>query len=107
MKKFKKILIGISIGIMSMMSKIFATNNTQILYGPPIQAMYGVPEEPSKWEILINILKLLAIPVVLLIGLIIYVKKAKVSKGEKIFVSILIILGVSALIYIFKGMQLI
>lgn len=88
-EKLKKGLIGIGIFLLSIPTKVFATMEEMYdLYKP--QPLYGVTE-PDPLEEIWNIGKIFIIPVALLIGLIIYLKKSKGSKKKKILVTIEII----------------
>ncbi len=85
-EKLKKGLIGIGIFLLSIPTKVFAAIDNR----HDIQPLYGVTE-PDPLEEIWNIGKIFIIPVALLIGLIIYLKKSKGSKKKKILVTIEII----------------
>ncbi len=112
LNKVKKGLIGIGLFLLAFPKKIFATSVKNIiagseqfiqdLYGPPVSTLYGVqnPDSvPSLMNSIWNVFKIFIIPLVLLIGLIIYFKKSKSSIKRKILITILIIATV-AIIYI-------
>lgn len=104
MKKFiskvKKVIVAIVLAIISFPNKIFAAmipneeifppDNVQYLYGPPPVSLYGVARR--------IIARTFIIPIALLIGLIIYLKKSKSSKKKKILVTIGII-AITAILY--------
>ena len=100
--KTKKVIISIVLTIISFPNKIFAAINPsaldiQDLYGPPTDILYGVPR-PSTVTIIWRIARTFIIPIALLIGLIIYLKKSKGSKKKKILVTIGII-SITAMLY--------
>lgn len=67
-----------------------------------IEPMYGIPvPEPVKNNFINsvwNICRMFIIPIVLLIGIIIYFKKSKSSKKRKI-ITVLITIGIVAILY--------
>ena len=84
MKKIKNLLISIGITIISFPNKIFAVVDPQPLYAPtPVTISGKAPER--IWLIMIRIL---IIPIALLIGTTVYLKKSKSSKKKKVMVSI-------------------
>ena len=98
-RKVKNALISIGVAIISFPNKIFAIQQPQDLYGPPVATMYGVAK-PSPIISIWNIARVLIIPVALLIGIIVYFKKSKSSKKKKILVTMCIIVLVMILYFI-------
>lgn len=100
MKKFKerilKILSGIGIAIFTFITDV---NALTPLYGIPEPKLYGVvkPEEPSFWEKILPIIKIVFIPLILIIGLIIYWRKSKATKKNKIYLTTGIIILVAVI----------
>lgn len=92
--KIKKGLIGILAFVLTIPTKVFSAIAEEpfirpVLYGPPKE-----PPKPSLIEIIWNIARNFIFPIVLLIGIIIYLKKSKSSKKRKIitvFVTISIV----------------
>lgn len=85
--------------IISFPYKIFAIGTlTQELYGSLPVSLYG-DTRPSTVNIIWRLAKTFIIPIALLIGLIIYLKKSKSSKRKKILVVIGIIC-ITAILYI-------
>ncbi len=98
--KLKKIIFFIGVLLMSLPSKIFATN----VFTSPVSTLYGIPETVyesspvSPVQLIWRIAKGIVIPLILLVGLITYLKKSKSSKKKKILVTIGII-AITAIIY--------
>ena len=91
----KKKNSGIIVGLTAMCSKVFA--RPQILYGMP---------QPSGWEIGMRVLRIISIPIVILIGGIIYFKKSKSSNKRKVITFNLFLIVLFAIICryrFFKG----
>ena len=81
-------IVAIVLAIISFPNKIFAAINPsaldiQNLYGPTPVSLYGVTR-PSTVTIIWIIARIFIIPIALLIGLIIYFKKIKISKKKNI-----------------------
>ena len=93
-KKIKKVLIGIGTFFLTISTKV---NGIEI-------PLYGMPNpEPVRSDLIKkiwNICRMFIIPIALLIGIIIYLKKSKSSKKKKILV-ILGIIALIALLYFF------
>lgn len=89
--KIKKVVILIIGTIIALPSKIYAMmyTQTEILYGPPV---------PSKSELLLGIGKVLCIPIILLIGIIVYLTKKKTSTRNKVLI-ILAFIIIMAILY--------
>ena len=89
--KIKKVLMGILSLLLTIPTKVFAESvdfsKIPVLYGPGKE-----PPKPSLIEIIWNIARNLIFPVVLLIGIIIYLRKAKDSMKKRVILSIGIIL---------------
>ena len=79
----KKKEVGIVASLIAMSSKAFGA--PQVLYGP---ARLG----PSMLEIGLRVLQVIIVPILFLIGIIIYLKKSKSSKMRKIITTIIFIL---------------
>ena len=95
MNFLKKIFIMIGAFFSFVYTKVlaFEMQLTEVLYGPPPQDLYGVPQ-PSKISEIPMIWKIargLIIPVAFIIGAIIYLKKSSNSKLRK-FITLLITL---------------
>ena len=102
--KIKNVLISAGIAIMILPRKVFALTRE---YGFDLD--YGVHDpdpEPNNiavaFVIILNILRVIVIPIVLIIGLIKYCKKSKNSIKVKIAKSILAILIAIGLIALIK-----
>ena len=107
--KTKQIALSIGIAIISIPNKIFAVMNDyraeQDLYGPPstiIQTpgLYGPPKTETKINGFWTAFKWTIIPIVLLIGIIVYFKKSKSSVKKKILVTICAIATIAIVCYI-------
>ena len=96
-KGFKQICLMLVTFCMSMYTKVMAASMPlQPAYGVPQQDLYGVPRAdtiPMFWKILRSFI----IPIAFVIGIIIYFKKSKSSKGKKILMT-LIFLAILVLI---------
>lgn len=96
-ERIKKGLIALGAFLLTIPTKVFAVDYMDS------QPMYGIREpEPEKnilntsiW----NVCRIFIIPVALLIGIIIYLKKSKSSKKRKI-ITVLITIGVVAILYL-------
>lgn len=87
----KKFLSAISAFFISLYSKVIAAEMV-VLYGvPPPQADYGVPTPIPKLVILWRILQIFVIPIVLIIGIIVYLKKGKNPIIKKIIIGLMIV----------------
>lgn len=98
-EKIKKGLIGLGAFLLTIPTKLFATdfNSVPSVYGPP-------PPDPEPesfiltiFKNILNIYKIVIIPVALIIGIVIYLKKSKSSKKRKIITVIISIAVVLAL----------
>ena len=92
-KKKKKSLIGIGTVLSLLPIKVFARSDSMMRISPA----YGV-QEPVRNNLISsiwNICRMFIIPIALLIGIIIYLKKSKSSKRRKI-ITALITIGIVA-----------
>ena len=100
LNKIKKIIIGVGLFLYTLPSKMLAYSNSivdiQPLYAPK-QSQEDLIYESNMWKW--KIFQLILLPIILLIGLVIYIKKSKSSKKRKIIISIITIV-IIALIYI-------
>ena len=92
LEKIKKKIIGIGTFLITIPVKVFAVELMDI------QPEYGVQQPVPKLEPastignnIWNVCKTLVIPLILLIGIIIYFKRSKSTVKKKIFITILII----------------
>ena len=102
-KKLKKIFCGLSIIGLSFFSKIYAALNTDNM---KLIALYGVPKRNTGFIVLKNILnvfRVFVIPLILLIGIIIYIKKSRASKTKKIITVICFIILAILLFFIISS----
>lgn len=102
LEKIKKVFLTIGMFFVTLPTRIFALNsNTIALYGvPEPQPEYGVFEPSSVSRILENIGKIISIiiiPLILIVGIIIYLKKSKSSKLRKV---ITVLLAVAITIFV-------
>ncbi len=103
-KQVKKVLISAIIYIYALQGKVFGA----ILYGPVNYdlELEPLPPEPDHKLILIenilNIFRMIIMPILLLIGLIVYIKKSKSSKKRKIIITIALI-ALAVAIYFLLG----
>ena len=95
-ERIKKGLIGLGAFLLTIPTKVFAVDYAAAA------AMYGIPApEPVKNNFINsvwNVCRIFIIPIALLIGIIIYLKKSKSSKKKKILVTIGII-AITAILY--------
>lgn len=107
LSKLKKVIIGIGAFVIALPVKIYGVygelnDQIELLYGPPSQDLYGPPSiEPSKWGVILNIIRIISIPILLIIGLVAIIKSKKMSKTSKIIISIIAILIAIILFLIF------
>ena len=96
MKKFiskiKKVIVLIIGVIIALPSKIYAVFDDQIT------SLYGVYDPPSPLEEFWKIARYFIIPIILLIGIIVYLTKKKTSTRNKVLI-ILAFIIVIAIIY--------
>lgn len=90
-ERIEKGLIGIGAFLLTIPTKVFAIDYMDI------QPMYGIQEpEPVRSNLvnsIWNICRMFIIPIALLIGIIIYLKKSKSSKKRKI-ITVLITISI-------------
>lgn len=93
-ERIKKGLIGIGAFLLTIPTKVVATADiTPVLYGMP------APNPKSIiLKNILNILKIAVIPLILIIGIVIYLKKSRSSKKRKI-ITVLIIIGIVMILY--------
>lgn len=95
-ERIKKGLMGIGVFLLTIPTKVFAVGYMDV------QPMYGIREpEPVRNNLINsiwNICRMFIIPIALLIGIIIYLKKSKSSKKRKI-ITVLITIGIVAILY--------
>lgn len=98
-ERIKKGLIGLGAFLLLLPSKVFAISDSMMRISP----MYGIQEpEPVRNNLINsiwNICRMFIIPIALLIGIIIYLKKGKSSKKRKI-ITVLITIGIVAILYL-------
>lgn len=95
-ERIKKGLIGLGAFLLTIPTKVFAVDYMAIT------PMYGIPDpEPVKNNFINsvwNVCRIFIIPIALLTGIIIYLKKSKSSKKRKI-ITVLITIGIVAILY--------
>ena len=97
-ERIKKDLIGLGTFLLTTSTKVFAKDSWEI---QPDYGVYNVKEIPVNTSLkykIWNICRIYVIPIVLLIGILIYFKKSKSSKKKKILVTIGII-SITAILY--------
>lgn len=99
-KKITKIISSIGLALFTFEPNVFATDKNK--FWSRLQPAYGVPVEPAKpeptfWEKILPIIKIVFIPLLLIIGLIVYWKKSKAEKKKKIYLTIGIIILVAVI----------
>ena len=102
--RLKKAIIGIGTFVIALPVKIYGAMEDAItpLYGPPSQKLYG-PQgvEPSKWIILLDVIRIIIIPILLIIGLVAIIKSKKISKDSKAIMALVVIIIAIILFLIF------
>lgn len=93
-ERIKKCLMVIGTFLLTVPTKVFATTRGDIDIAPA----YGIPASVESKNNMLNIFRMFIIPIVLLIGIIIYLKKSKSSKKKKILITIGII-AITAILY--------
>lgn len=98
-EKIKKGLMGIGAFLLTIPTKVFAVgldiDRTPILYGMPEPN----PEPESLiLKNILNICRIAVIPLALIIGIAIYLKKSKSSKKRKI-ITVIISIGIAGALY--------
>ena len=95
-KRIKKIIVGIVVGIITLPNRIFGAIdiNTQFLYGPPSEDIH-ISEITNTSD---KIIKTLILPIILIIGLLVYLVK---SKNKKKYLIAIIISVLCIITYIF------
>lgn len=92
----KKALIAIGAFFITLPTKVFGIDTTNIEFRP--ETMYGV-QDPISYKIW-DISKIIVIPLALIIGLIIYFKKSKKPLKNKILISLMAIISVIVVVLI-------
>lgn len=97
-KKAKRIMTLVLLTIISFSRKVFA-DTIKLLEEEKnsITPLYGVPN-PTHELIIWRLAKGVIIPIALVIGMIIYLKKSKSGKKKKIIIS-LIVIAITVLVY--------
>lgn len=101
LEKIKKVFLSIGVFLVTLPTKIWAVNMENFAnHALEMQPEYGVIEPipiPRTYTILENIGKIISIiiiPLIFIIGIIIYLKKSKSSKLRKV-ISVLVAAGIS------------
>ena len=100
MSKIKKIAFLISSFFLGISTKVFASNfldDQRPFAGTNNNTAYGVPPVPIK-QTLWSFTRTIVIPIILLIGVIIYLKKSTQTKLRK-FITVTSIIVITAIIY--------
>lgn len=100
-EKLKKGLLGLGAFLLMIPTKVLALGNMLDTDRTPI--LYGIPEPNTEQVILKNILnicRIVVIPLALIIGIVIYLKKSRSNKKRKIIVVIISIIIALALYFI-------
>ncbi len=93
LNKIKKIFTAMIMGIVGIYTRVSALPPDP-LYGPSKTEI-----EPSLWEKIFNVSKYLIVPIILIIGLIMYLNK-KSSKGVKKIGKVLIVTSIAIMIVV-------
>jgi len=92
MKKIKKIVLAIGIWGITLINKVFAivkgSTDPTPYYGPPSSKDIETPKDNT----VLDIFRLFVIPLVLLIGIIVYFKKSKSSNRRKIITTLIFLI---------------
>ena len=95
-ERLRKGLIGVGAFLLTILTKGFAVDCKALT------PMYGIPDrEPVKnnfSDSVWNVCRMFVIPIALLIGIIIYMKKSKSSNKRKI-ITVLVTIGIVAILY--------
>ena len=96
-KSVKKRVIGLEVFLLTTSTKVFAfgIDRTPLVYGPPESNQENIESIELKSKFSIS--KVLLIPIILLIGIIIYLKKSKSNKKRKLITVLIAIAIVVAL----------
>ena len=98
LSKVKSVIIGIGIGILTFAYKVFALSPMDIdMNEIGAVTMYGVPK-PSPIRTILRIAKVFIIPLIVIVGLLIYLKKSKSSKKKKLLVTLGVV-AITAMLY--------
>jgi len=73
--KIKKFFVSVGVFIGTLMTKAFG--DMAALYGPPTAELYGVQRPENVISIFEKIGAIIAIPIILIVGVIVYLKKKK------------------------------
>ena len=100
LSKVKSIMLGFGVSIWTLTNNVLAITASNIIVKEPESAetLYGV-YNPSPIRMGLKIAKTFVIPIILIIGLIIYFKKSKSSNKKKILVSLLFVV-IAVILYI-------
>lgn len=88
LKKLGLFFTSFALGFKTLISKVYAMAIDDI----PIQCDYGVQLEPEP-SILTNIASTIIIPIILLIGLIVFLVKSTSSIVKKVIISIVVVVA--------------
>lgn len=94
MKKIKKILIALGINLAIFWNKVLAV---EPMYGIPSPSVYGIPSPGSKIKSILSCINVIFLPIVFLIGSIVYFKKSKRTKKVKIAIILISVIVIYAI----------
>lgn len=99
LSKLKNVIAGVGIGILIFANKVFAISSNIVDPGP-VQLMYGIPynSRPDSISMIAKMTKIFIIPIVVIVGLLIYFKKSESSRKKKLLVTLGII-TITAILY--------
>ena len=92
-ERIKKGLIGLGVFLLTIPAIAFAIDRTPILYGMP-----APNPKPTILKNILDICRIAVIPLALIIGIVIYLKKSRSGKKRKI-ITVLIIIGIVMILY--------
>lgn len=83
-EKIKKGLIGLGVFLLTIPAKAFAIDITPVLYGMP-----APNPKPTILKNILDICRIVVIPLALIIGIVIYLKKSRSGKKRKIIIVVI------------------
>ena len=97
LKGAKKVFVGIGVFFITLFTKLKAKASDELFN---VEALYGIPDpEPDTYRNIWNIIYRIALPIIFIIGAIIYWKKSKSSKKKKIAMILLTLVALILVIF--------
>lgn len=106
-EKIKKVLMGLGMFLLSIPAKVFASGISPDTKFTP--SLYGIFKEPDPkalmLENILNICKIVILPITLIVGILVYLFKSKSSKKRKAVTVIIWIICAIVIYFIIENIR--